>query len=98
MPVVIRSKSVRPDRTGRLVVKLSCPKADVLCDGWVKFSIGSPATFLIMGGRSQTERVRLTAKQLEAARRRKAIALHVRSRDQIGLVSDATAKLKLLKR
>ncbi len=69
----------------------------MLCEGWVKFSIGNPTTFLIMGGHSQTERVTLTAKQLKAARRRKTIALHVRSRDQIGLVSDATAKLKLLK-
>jgi hypothetical protein len=90
---VIVSKALRGNKQRVVSVAISCPQAAGVCDGRLKLSVGATklgaATFLVNGGKHATIRIKVTAKSLKAAIKKKVTVAAI-SRDNAGAAAFTT--------
>jgi hypothetical protein len=100
-PVLVLSKSLSATKKGIVSVKISCPTAAGLCDGRLgigvgKLTLGNTA-FLLRGGNSATVRIKVNAKALKAAKKKKQVTVIILSRDNAGTAAVTTQSVKFKK-
>lgn len=100
-PIVITNTTLKPDKKGRVSLKLRCPTAAGFCDGRFTLKAGRKAlgagVFLVQGGKSSTVRVKLNAKAIKTAAKSKKVGVSLFSRDSVGKASRTEATLKFRK-
>jgi hypothetical protein len=101
-PVVIRTKSGRVDRRGRVSVRLTCPQGAGLCDGSLVLTLGRSqagrSAFDIDGGKSKTVKVKLSRSALKAlGKKKRTFRVNVLARDIQGAAARSAGNLSVRK-
>jgi hypothetical protein len=102
-PVVIRTKSGRVDRRGRVSIRLACPQGAGLCDGSLVLTLGRSqagrSAFDIDGGKSKTVKVKLSRSALKAlGKKKRTFRVNVLARDIQGAAARSAGNLSVRKR
>jgi hypothetical protein len=102
-PVVVLTRSVKPDSRGRAKLKLSCPQAASLCDGHVRIQLSGRivgrSDFDLLGGSTTSVFVKLSRSTLnKLAKKSLKMQAVVFSRDAQGAASQTSGDLTLKKR
>jgi parallel beta-helix repeat protein len=100
-PVLILSNSLRATKQRIVSVSISCPVAAGLCDGRLGLGVGASTlgnvAFLVRGGNRAVIRIKVTAKGLKTAIKKKKVTVVTLSRDNAGTAAFMTKLVKFRK-